>query len=157
MVECRPFPWHLSASATLQLRKWVHAIIPIREMGNRGVGKSGAKLGLAMLSLFWGHTSPNEGLGALQWGSGKPGMCFSHLKQVLKFRWELSEMFLGLQLFVITALAFSGFLSHVVSLVFAFICLFIILIIPTSQKGSAVKELVACQGNFSPSSPRTSG
>lgn len=34
-------------------------------------------------------------------------------------------MFLGLQLFVITALAFSGFLSHVVPLVFAFICLFI--------------------------------
>lgn len=81
-----------------------------------------------MLSLFWGHAALNEGLGelgALQWGAENPGMCFCHLKQVLKFKQELSEMFLGLQLFVVTALAFSGFLSPVVPLVFAFICLFI--------------------------------
>lgn len=67
MVECRPFPWHLSASARLQLGKWGRVIIPIRELGNRGVGKSGTKLGLVMLSLFWGHTSLNGGRGALQW------------------------------------------------------------------------------------------
>lgn len=37
----------------------------------------------------------------------------------------ISEIFLWLPSFVIIAMAFSGFLSHVVPLAFTFICLFI--------------------------------
>lgn len=34
VVECRLFPWHLSAPARLQHGRWGRAIIPIRELGN---------------------------------------------------------------------------------------------------------------------------
>lgn len=43
-------------------------------------------------------------------------------------------------------------LLHLLSVVY-----FCILIIPVSQKGSALGAFVACQGNFSPSPPRASG
>lgn len=42
-------------------------------------------------------------------------------------------------------------LLHLLSFVYLFI-----LIIPPSEMGSAARELEACQGNFSPSSPRAS-